>query len=80
MYKNFTFQSGSIQIMAVQNSLVAKKTLHSNLVLFKWMKQISNKVNIPTSLHSNLVLFKCKNMHLAFKYFESLHSNLVLFK
>ena len=56
---SFTFQSGSIQIILCDGLLLPKYTLHSNLVLFKWIIDISVSSENVT-LHSNLVLFKCK--------------------
>ena len=33
---DFTFQSGYVQIPSAEMSAALKKTLHSNLVMFKW--------------------------------------------
>ena len=54
--KNFTFQSGSIQILNTIFDWSRFVPLHSNLVLFKL--RTSNLIHLQQSLHSNLVLFK----------------------
>ena len=55
--KNFTFQSGSIQIIPTYSSVRASVPLHSNLVLFKYFKPCPIYTRF-SPLHSNLVLFK----------------------
>ena len=54
---NFTFQSGSIQILTLNLLLLLISALHSNLVLFKWQVWTAPNRSRVT-LHSNLVLFK----------------------
>ena len=56
----FTFQSGYIQIRLRKREKSRKRTLHSNLVIFKSLSQ-SEQVLLLFPLHSNLVIFKfCK--------------------
>ena len=54
---SFTFQSGSIQIPAKAIKEIKSKTLHSNLVLFKYCRHCL-LLSRFAPLHSNLVLFK----------------------
>ena len=58
---HFTFQSGYIQIVTNADDRNTQLTLHSNLVIFKWLSQISYCENkllyIPIWLYSNLLYF-----------------------
>ena len=65
----FTFQSGSIQIDRCANQRLWGRTLHSNLVLFKFANIYHYSTSFRT-LHSNLVLFKFK--HIFIKLFVSI--------
>ena len=60
--KIFTFQSGYIQIVTNADDRNTQLTLHSNLVIFKWLSQISYCENkllyIPIWLYSNKYLLK----------------------
>ena len=53
----FTFQSGYIQIMTLEEAIDHALTLHSNLVIFKSIQSLL-KSRFLRSLHSNLVIFK----------------------
>ena len=59
---NFTFQSGSIQIEHIFEHNLSTMTLHSNLVLFKFVTDAMKSSDLQ-SLHSNLVLFKLKELY-----------------
>ena len=77
--KSFTFQSGSIQIMVKTIIDKFKKSLHSNLVLFKSIITLYKFciiwLYIPIWFYSNVNYYFRK-----FSCEFSLHSNLVLFK
>ena len=66
----FTFQYGSIQIITYSFATSLNNSLHSNMVLFKWVG-VAKKVLKNFSLHSNMVLFKLSPLLAisAFKFF-----------
>ena len=77
--RNFTFQSGYIQIDSHTFENGTHKTLHSNLVIFKYHRPTDNLLTlllyIPIWLYSNSFLFYSQ------RYIrDTLHSNLVIFK
>ena len=76
---NFTFQSGYIQMLTLRWLCGMIKTLHSNLVIFKFellrIYQRRITLYIPIWLYSNSVASLTHYMHLS-----PLHSNLVIFK
>ena len=55
--KIFTFQSGYIQIVTNADDRNTQLTLHSNLVIFKCLQNLTTFYQI-NPLHSNLVIFK----------------------
>ena len=75
----FTFQSGYIQIKWVYKMLSELRTLHSNLIIFKYL-YLSRPSQTYPPLHSNLVIFKFSPADVAELRKNSLHSNLVIFK
>ena len=75
----FTFQSGYIQMGFKNDELVCELTLHSNLVIFKYVYDV-NSLYPYITLHSNLVIFKSCGKKYPRQVIRSLHSNLVIFK
>ena len=53
----FTFQSGYIQMSSLLYDTHMHRSLHSNLVIFKYMTPGAELKSV-TTLHSNLVIFK----------------------
>ena len=80
MRKQFTFQSGDIQMAKVNikaNSPILN--LHSNLVIFKCLQK-NMLLMRKFYLHSNLVIFKYRQIKEYKEAGKHLHSNLVIFK
>ena len=61
--RNFTFQSGYIQINMSKYKCQGFVALHSNLVIFKLLAKL-DALYMQNALHSNLVIFKLSAIHL----------------
>ena len=75
LYIPIWFYSNVLHIFTLSFSI----SLHSNMVLFKFLLQ-SKWIWSMKTLHSNMVLFKCILQLILLHVCKTLHSNMVLFK